>query len=75
MSQDDNLIHRLVRTIGMKWTKISEALGDRTPLQVKNHWYSVWRRREFSLMDNLGEIMDIRSQMHRNEFIEELARG
>jgi hypothetical protein len=59
----------------MKWMKISEALGDRTPLQVNNRWYSALRRRELSLMDNLGKILDIRSQMHRNELIEEIARG
>jgi hypothetical protein len=72
--QDNNLIYRLVRTIGMKWTKINEALGNRTLLQVKTRWYSVLRRRELSLMDNLGEILDIRSRMHRNEFIKEIAR-
>jgi hypothetical protein len=75
MPQEDNLIYRLIRTIGMKWMKISEALGDRTPLQIKNRWYSVLRRQKLSLMDNLGEILDMRSRVHRTEFIEEIARG
>jgi hypothetical protein len=75
MPQEDNLIYRFVRTMIMKWTKIREALRDHTPLQVKKCWYSVLCRGELSLIDNLGEILDRRSQMHRNEFIEVIARA
>jgi hypothetical protein len=69
---EDNLVYQLVRRMGMKWTMISKALGDRTPLQVKNCWYSILRKREVSVFDNVDMMMALRSRVRKGESIPDL---
>jgi hypothetical protein len=54
----------------MKWTMISPALGDCTPLQVKNRWYSVLRKRELSVFDDID--MTVRSRVRKGESVPDL---
>jgi hypothetical protein len=68
---EDNFVYQLVSRMGMKWTMISKAPGDRTPLQVKNRWYSVLRKRELSVFDDI-DMMMFRSRVHKGESITEL---
>jgi hypothetical protein len=52
ISQDDNLIYRLVRTIGMKWTWIrrSRSTSSCDPDHLEGHWKNDIGRR-FSQLD------------------------
>jgi hypothetical protein len=51
---------------------ISKALGDRTPLQVKNRWYSVLRKRELSVFDDIDMMMTLRLRVRTGESIAHL---
>jgi hypothetical protein len=66
---EDNLVYQLVRRMGMKCTTISKALGDRTPLQLKDRWYSVLRKWELSVFDDIDMMMRLRSRVRKSESI------
>jgi hypothetical protein len=78
---DEILDYIDVRTLGSarlslsELTMISKALGDRTPLQVKNCWYSVLRKRELSVFDDIDMIMTLRSRVYKGELIADLILG
>jgi hypothetical protein len=56
----------------MKWTIISKALGDRTPLQLKNRWYSVQWKRKLSVFDDIDMVMTLKSRVRKGESITDL---
>jgi hypothetical protein len=58
--------------MGMKWTMISKAPGDRTPLQVKNRWYPVLLKRELSVFDDIDTMMTPISRVRKGESIADL---
>jgi hypothetical protein len=58
--------------MGMKWTMISKALGDETPLQVKNRWYFVLPKRKLSVFDDIDTMMTLRSRVRKGESIPDL---
>jgi hypothetical protein len=58
--------------MGMKWTMINKALGDRTLLQVKNGWYSVLWKRELSVFYDIDMMMRLRSRVRKGESIADL---
>jgi hypothetical protein len=56
----------------MKWTMMSKALGDPTPLRVRNRWYFILRKRGLSIFDDINMTMTFRSLVRKGESIADL---